>query len=61
MNSFYKPENYNTVSPYLVVNGASKTIAFLTKAFGAITLREVPAADGKLIHTEVRIGDTVIK
>ncbi|MFZ1081667.1 MAG: VOC family protein [Candidatus Kryptoniota bacterium] len=60
MSTFYKPENYNTVSPYLVVNGASNTIEFLTKVFGAVKLREIPAPDGKLIHAEVRIDDSVL-
>lgn len=60
MNSLYKPEGYSTVSPYLIVNGAEQTIAFLTRVFGATALRRFPAEDGKLLHAEVRLGDTVI-
>jgi uncharacterized glyoxalase superfamily protein PhnB len=60
MPSFYKPDNYNTVSPYLIVNGASDTIEFLIKVFGAVTLLKIPAPDGKLIHAEVRIDDSVL-
>jgi PhnB protein len=56
----YKPGNYSTVSPYLIVDGASRTIAFLTQVFGATELRKFPDADGKLLHAEVRIGDSVI-
>jgi PhnB protein len=29
------PEGYHSVTPYLVVRGADKTIEFLKKAFGA--------------------------
>ena len=29
------PEGYHTVTPYLVVRGAAKTIDFLKNAFGA--------------------------
>ncbi len=56
----YKPENYNSVSPYLIVAGAHDTIAFLVNAFGAVELRRFPDATGRLLHAEVRLDDTVI-
>jgi PhnB protein len=56
----YKPHDYTTVSPYLIVNGASETIEFLTKVFGATELRRFPNADGKINHAEVRLEDTVL-
>jgi uncharacterized glyoxalase superfamily protein PhnB len=56
----HKPEHYNSVAPYLIVNGASDTIAFLTKVFGAIELRRFADKDGKVMHAEVRIDDTVV-
>lgn len=56
----YKPENYSTVSPYLVVNGADATIDFLVNVFDAVELRRFPKADSKLMHAEVRLDDTVI-
>ncbi len=60
MSSFYKPVNYNTVSPYLIVDGAAQTIEFLVKVFGAVQVRQVQGANGKLIHAEIRIDDTVL-
>ena len=60
MNTPYKPDNYNTVSPYLIVDGASGTIDFLKAVFGAVELRRFPDASGKLMHAEVRIDDTVV-
>ncbi|MFN2134567.1 MAG: VOC family protein [Candidatus Promineifilaceae bacterium] len=60
MTSSYKPEGYNNVSPYLVVNGAEGTIAFLTAAFGAQEIRRFPSDSGGIMHAEVRIGDSVI-
>lgn len=60
MESSYKPEGYNSVSPYLVVNGADATIAFLVEVFSAIELRRIPNDAGKLIHAEIRIDDTVV-
>jgi PhnB protein len=58
--TLYKPSNYSTVSPYLIVNGASETIEFLTKVFGATELRRFPDANGKITHAEVRLEDTVL-
>jgi uncharacterized glyoxalase superfamily protein PhnB len=60
MNAPHKPANYSTVSPYLIVNGADATIAFLKRVFGAIELRRFPDVSGKLMHAEVRLDDTVI-
>jgi PhnB protein len=56
----FKPETYTSVAPYLIVNGAEQTIAFLVAVFGAERLRMQPRPDGKLEHGEVRIGDTVV-
>ena len=56
----YKPDRYSSVSPYLIVDGASATIAFLQRVFGAVELRRYPDASGRLMHAEVRIDDTVV-
>ncbi|VTT98826.1 extradiol dioxygenase : Glyoxalase/bleomycin resistance protein/dioxygenase OS=Chloroflexus aurantiacus (strain ATCC 29364 / DSM 637 / Y-400-fl) GN=Chy400_2634 PE=4 SV=1: Glyoxalase_2 [Gemmataceae bacterium] len=56
----FKPAGYTTVSPYLIVDGASRTIDFLTRVLGATELRRFPDGQGKLMHSEVRIGDTVV-
>ena len=60
MSEHYKPSDYNTVSPYLIVNGASATIDFLKQVFDAVELRRFADPSGKLMHSEVRIDDTVI-
>ena len=60
MNKSYKPVDYSTVSPYLIVDGAANTIEFLVKVFNAVKLRQIPGANGKVMHAEVRIDDTVI-
>jgi uncharacterized glyoxalase superfamily protein PhnB len=56
----YKPADYTTVSPYLIVSGASATIDFLTQVLGATELRRLPDSSGRIMHAEVRIGDTVV-
>jgi PhnB protein len=60
MSTSHKPNNYSTVSPYLIVDGASGTIDFLKSVFGAVELRRFPDAVGKLMRAEVRIDDTVV-
>ena len=60
MKPVYKPDDYSTVSPYLIVNGAEATIAFLIKVFDARELRKFPDPYGKLMHAEVSIEDSVI-
>ena len=56
----HKPAGYNTVSPYLIVDNAAGTLEFLKRVFAAVELRRFPGDDGKLVHAEVRIDDTVI-
>jgi PhnB protein len=60
MSSSYKPQGYTTVSPYLIVDGASETIDFLVRVFDAVELRRFPDVGGKLTHAEVQIADTVV-
>ncbi|WP_158881845.1 VOC family protein [Rhodanobacter sp. L36] len=56
----FRPENYNAVSPYLLVNGAVATIEFLESVFAAERCRMFFRDDGTLQHGEVRIDDTVL-
>jgi uncharacterized glyoxalase superfamily protein PhnB len=53
------PDGYHTVTPYLLVRGAGKTIEFLKKAFGAQVLVEpTTRPDGTIMHAEIKIGDS---
>lgn len=54
------PEGHQTVSPYLIVDGAARALAFYTKAFGATELFRLTAPDGRVGHAEIRIGDSVV-
>ena len=60
MNPQYKPSGYNSVSPYLVVNGAQKMIALLKQIFHAGELRKYATSDGKIMHAEMKIDDSVV-
>ncbi len=56
----WKPDGYNSLSPYLIVNGGRATLEFLRAAFGAEPLRVIERPDGSLKHGEARIDDTVV-
>ena len=56
----WKPEEYPDVSPYLVVSDARSTMRFLEQVFDASELRRYDADDGRIIHIELRIGDSVV-
>jgi len=54
------PQGYHSVTPYLVVDGASRAIEFYKRAFGAVERFRMPAPDDKVGHAEIQIGDLVI-
>lgn len=54
------PEGYHTITPYLIVDGASQAIDFYKKAFGATELYRLEGPDGKLGHAEIQIGNSRI-
>ena len=54
------PEGFHTVTPSLVVRGAAQAIDFYKKALGAQELMRMPSPDGKIMHAELKIGDSVI-
>ena len=54
------PEGYRTVTPFLNVDGANEAIAFYKKAFGAEEKFRMPTPDGKVMHAELKIGDSML-
>jgi uncharacterized glyoxalase superfamily protein PhnB len=60
MPPIFKPAGHSSVSPYLLVDGASATVDFLIRVFGAVELMRVVDKTGMLRHAEVRIDDSVI-
>ncbi len=54
------PDGYHSASPYLVVGGAAQAIEFYKRAFGAQEQMRMPSPDGKIVHGEIKIGDSVV-
>lgn len=57
----YIREGFHTITPYILVGGAAKFIEFLKDAFGAEEKGRVPVPGGKIMHAEVKIGDSILE
>jgi len=54
------PDGYHSVTPYLIINGATAALDYYSRAFGAVELFRMPAPEGKIGHAEIKIGDSPI-
>ena len=54
------PVGYHNITPYLIVRNAAAAIDFYKKAFNAVELMRFPGPGGKIMHAEVKIGDSPV-
>ena len=55
------PAGYHTVNSYLTVRGATEVIDFLEHAFKAEVMHgPIKRPDGKIMHAQVKIGDSSV-
>jgi uncharacterized glyoxalase superfamily protein PhnB len=55
------PDGYHSITPALVVRDATRAIEFYKNAFGATNRGGVmKGPDGKVMHAELTIGDSII-
>jgi PhnB protein len=54
------PEGYHTVTPFLVLKDAHRALEFYAKAFGAEERFRMKTPDGKVSHSEIQIGDSIV-
>jgi len=52
------PFGYHTLTPYLIVDGAARAIAWYTQAFNAREVMRLAGPGGKIAHAEIEIGDS---
>ena len=52
------PEGLHSLTPNLVVKGASQAIDFYKKAFGAVERARHPGPNGTIMHASLKIGDS---
>jgi uncharacterized glyoxalase superfamily protein PhnB len=56
----YVPAGLHSITAHLNVQGAAEYIDFLKRAFNAVEIARSPGPGGKLMHAEMRIGDSTI-
>ncbi|KAF0813477.1 hypothetical protein IGB42_01828 [Andreprevotia sp. IGB-42] len=56
----YKPAEHRAVSPYLIVQDAHATLAFLVHIFNGIERYRMADEQGVIRHAEVQVDDSVI-
>ncbi len=54
------PDGYHTVTPGLTVRDGAKAIAFYQRAFGAQQVFRMDRPDGRLMHAELKIGNSIM-
>ena len=54
------PAGHHTVTPQLTMNNAVQALDWYKKALGAEEVARAAGPDGKILHAEIRIGDSLI-
>jgi PhnB protein len=54
------PDGYHNVTPYLFVKSAAGAIEFYKKVFGATEIVRMAGSNGKVMHAELKIGDSIV-
>jgi PhnB protein len=54
------PDGYHAVTPYLIVSDAARAIEFYQRGLGAQELLRMPGPGGRIMHAEVKIGDSIV-
>ncbi len=54
------PEGFHTITPYLIVEGATKLIEFIKAAFDAQEMHLMKLPDGSVMHGTYQVGDSMV-
>ena len=52
------PKGFHTITPHLNVRDATQALNFYKRAFDAVETVRMPGPGGKILHAEIRIGDS---
>ncbi len=52
------PQGFHTITPQLTLDNATKAIDWYKKALGAEEVDRATGPDGKIMHAELRLGDS---
>jgi PhnB protein len=56
----YISEGFQSITPCLSIRGVAEALEFYKKVFGAVELMRMPMPDGKIVHADIKIGDSHI-
>jgi len=56
----FKPNGYNSVSPYLIVKDGKKFVDMIEQVFDGQLTRSYKREDGSIMHAEVKLDDSII-
>lgn len=54
------PKGYHSITPHMTVRDAARAIEFYKQAFGAVERSVMKGPDGKVMHAELMIGDSIV-
>ena len=54
------PKGYHTITPALTCRDAGSAIEFYKKALGATEIARMAGPNGKVMHAELKIGDSIV-
>lgn len=54
------PEGYHSITPHLVAKDVAAAIDFYKKVFAARETERMAGPDGRIMHAELKIGDSII-
>jgi len=54
------PEGFFVLTPQITVKGVDQAVDFYARAFGATKVLAIPGPDGKSMHAEIKIGDSIV-
>jgi len=60
MKNAFKPEDYNSLSPYLIMDDPSRFVDLMKKVFKAVEKRKYLRPDGSILHAELLLDDSIV-
>ena len=54
------PAGYHTITPHIMLDDCAGAIEFYKKALGAKERGRMQGPDGKIVHAEIQLGDSIV-
>jgi PhnB protein len=54
------PKGFHTITPNIIVDDVEQAVTFLKQALGATESYRLKMSDGKIVHCELKIGNSIL-